>query len=161
MSTSYRVDFYSPTLPKPTFCLSSHHGCSAKNTPKPRVLLVEDNPLIQKFEIALLKEMNCIVIVAGTGQEALDAFHSYYDLIFLDIDLPDMSGLAVATALRHQKIGAHKIPIIALTAQETDITFSCLAAGMNEVIAKPLTLKSLKAVLGRYLPHFSPLSSSY
>lgn len=161
MNMAYHADFHPAKFTKPVFSRASTRKHSKEKTRKPQILLVEDNPLIQKAELFLFKKINCVVTVAGTGQEALDAFHCHYDIIFLDIDLPDMSGIEVATSLRHQKLGAHKIPIIALTAHESDITLACRAAGINEVLPKPLTLQSLEAVLRRHIPHFSSLFSSF
>ena len=95
--------------------------------------------------------------VAQNGKEAVDFFSQapdyYYDLIFMDIQMPILNGYEATVAIRSlQKHGAKTIPIIAMTANafSDDIALSKIS-GMNEHIAKPLDLQKLKTVLEKWL----------
>ena len=95
--------------------------------------------------------------VAQNGKEAVDFFSQapayYYDLIFMDIQMPILNGYEATSAIRSlPKHGAKTIPIIAMTANafSEDIALSKIS-GMNEHIAKPLDLQKLKNVLEKWL----------
>lgn len=123
-------------------------GCK---TQAPQILLVEDHPLLQKAHTAFLKELGYNIVVASTGQEALEAINPYLALILMDIGLPDISGLDITKYIRSQ---AHyqKIPIIALTTYPRDmITKQCDAVGINAIVAKPLPMSELAALVQHWL----------
>jgi CheY-like chemotaxis protein len=110
----------------------------------PRILLVEDNPLIQHVTQSLLSDSGFEVDVAATGAEALEKFAANkYDLVYMDIGLPDKDGYAVTQALRqHEQLSGatSAIPVIALTAHGAmDVETFCTRAGMQGVVSKPLT----------------------
>lgn len=113
---------------------------------KIRILLVEDEPIVQKVHRIMLEKMNCDIDIAVNGQQALTLFNAnQYDAIILDIGLPDMSGIDVAIQIRNSKIN---IPIIALTADVTDGTQKkCLDAGINTVATKPIDSEHLQQLL--------------
>ncbi len=114
-----------------------------------RVLLVEDNPVNALLARALLTREGCAVDRASTGQEALAAAaHAPYDLILMDLRMPDLDGLSATRMLRARGI---KTAIVALTANafEEDRQ-ACLAAGMDDFLSKPLSLAALKAMLHRW-----------
>lgn len=115
-----------------------------------RVLLVEDNPVNALLARALLAKEGCAVDRAATGQEALQAAaHAPYDLILMDLRMPDLDGLAATKILRER--GA-VMPIVALTANSfEDDRQACLAVGMNDFLSKPLSPIALRAVLHRWL----------
>lgn len=116
------------------------------------LLLVEDNLVNQKIAKIMLEEVGCQVTIKENGQAALEDINQLnnYDLILLDIGLPDINGFEVATQIRKQ---AHlrTIPIVALTAHilESDKQ-KCYAAGMNDIIAKPIPYEQLIEVLTQY-----------
>jgi two-component system aerobic respiration control sensor histidine kinase ArcB len=128
---------------------------------KPRVLLVEDNPLIQRTVENLLQKLSCDVEIAHAGWQVLKLLQEKtYDIIFMDIGLPDQDGLAVAKQIRRLDTPQAKKPIIALTARaDIDIQQACFESGMNEMIVKPITLENAQAIIEKYV--FSDNSFRY
>ena len=117
--------------------------------PGARVLLVEDNPINALLARALLAREGCAVDHAASGEEAIAAAGvGGYDLILMDMRMPGLSGEATARSLR--RLGV-TVPIVALTANafEEDRRL-CLAAGMNDVLIKPLSPDALRAILTRW-----------
>lgn len=136
------------------------HGkdnCDAAVLVGKRVLLTEDNPLNAEISIAILEELGITVEHAQDGSVCVELMMrrpaGYYDAVIMDIQMPTMNGYEAAKAIRRMddplKAG---IPIIAMTANafEEDRK-AAFAAGMNEHIAKPVDLKTLTAVLVRFL----------
>ncbi|MBP9726074.1 MAG: PAS domain-containing protein [Gammaproteobacteria bacterium] len=120
----------------------------------PRILLVEDNPLIQNVTQALLNGLGFIVDVAGAGAEAIEKFSpGKYALIYMDIGLPDQDGYSVTQVIREKetRVNASAVPIIALTAHgAVDVEAFCGRAGMQGVLSKPLTREQAAAVWERF-----------
>lgn len=117
---------------------------------KARVLLVEDVPIIQTVHVRLLEDLNCEVDLAKNGKETLILYRkNNYDLIFLDIGLPDISGTEICKFIREQK---SQIPIVALTANGFEIREQCIDAGMNCFIQKPADRQTLRGVLTHWIP---------
>ena len=118
-------------------------------------LLLDDSLLNQRVAVAMLEKLGCRVDVARTGAEAIDAVAgSRYDIVLMDCQMPDMDGLEATRRIRSQEgesgEGAHT-PIVALTALSvTGQRERCLAAGMDDFIAKPVRLPALAAVLERH-----------
>ena len=114
-----------------------------------RVLLVEDNPVNALLAKALLTHEGCSVDRAATGKEAVEAgANAPYDLILMDLRMPDMDGLTAARALRGRGVAT---PIVALTANSfEEDRHACLAAGMNDFLTKPLSPAALKQALRRW-----------
>ncbi len=110
-----------------------------------RVLVAEDNPVNQKLAQAMLTKIGCDVVLAGDGEEAMAIFDSDprgFELILMDIQMPVVDGFTATQKLRDQ--GHEKIPIIAMTANTMKgDREACLAAGMNDYIAKPISRNSL------------------
>ena len=118
---------------------------------EPYVLLVEDNPINQKVINIMLKNHGCKVDIAGTGEKALRLASDHYNIIFMDIGLPDINGIDVTKKLLRENI-ISKTPIIALTAHASESDRDlCLAAGMKDFISKPISNKKLTTVLTNYL----------
>ncbi len=115
-----------------------------------KILLVEDDKLVQKAQKFLLESEGFEVDVANNGNQALAMFQLGYDAIVLDVNLPDMSGLSVSRAIRSHEKGVN-LPIIGLTSESNEMKDECLAAGYNEVKAKPLNLKEFSGTLREYL----------
>ncbi|OXY80471.1 aerobic respiration two-component sensor histidine kinase ArcB [Oceanimonas doudoroffii] len=123
------------------------------------VLLVEDVELNVTVACALLEKLGHRVSVARDGGEAFALLAEYdYDLIFLDIQLPDMTGFDIAIRLREeaQQQGQALPPLVALTANVISDKQKYLAGGMDDAISKPLSSKAIKGVLARFFGHRPP-----
>lgn len=109
-----------------------------------RILIVEDDRKISSYIQRALEEQGYAVDAAVTGREALDwAQHTEYDIIVLDILLPEMDGITVCKALR---IRENRTPILMLTARDTvDDRVAGLDAGADDYLVKPFALKELLA----------------
>ncbi|MDE7205602.1 MAG: response regulator [Lachnospiraceae bacterium] len=122
-----------------------------------RLLLVEDNELNREIAVELISQTGVSVDSAETGKEALERFgkmpENYYDMIFMDIQMPEMDGYEATAAIRKlSRKDAAKIPIIAMTANAfaEDIRKS-REAGMNEHLTKPLDIGALMKCLEKWL----------
>ncbi|MFD0692632.1 response regulator [Paenibacillus sp. GCM10027628] len=117
-----------------------------------RILLVEDNEINQTVARSLLENESCQVDVANNGFEALDRLQNEsYDLIFMDIHMPELDGIETTKQIRQKPEWRH-IPIIALTADSTsEQRKACMMAGMNDTVSKPITPERLFEVVDRYL----------
>lgn len=114
-----------------------------------RILIVEDNEINQTVARSLLESMiNCRIQLAGNGFEALnDLENNTFDLILMDIHLPELDGIETTKRIRLEPKWVH-IPIIAITADSTpDNRLACLEAGMNEMISKPIIPERLLAAI--------------
>jgi CheY-like chemotaxis protein len=114
--------------------------------PGVRVLLAEDNPINALLARALLEREGCKVDRIASGDEAVSALsRGFYDLILMDLRMPGLNGIEATRALRERGVTT---PIVALTADAFDEDRrACLAAGMNDFLAKPLTPAALRGVL--------------
>lgn len=114
-----------------------------------RVLLVEDNDINREIVHAMLHKLGIAADSAINGQEAIElAVTNQYDIIFMDIQMPEMDGLSATRILRSRRV---KATIIALTANTAEADRSeCLAAGMNDFLPKPITMKHLSQALMRH-----------
>ncbi len=128
--------------------------------PGAHVLLAEDNALNQEVAVALLDAVGVTVDVVSDGRAAVAAVAARaYDLILMDVQMPDLDGLE---ATRRIRAGAHgaDVPIVALTANAfAEDREECLAAGMNDHVTKPVEPELLYDMLDRWLPaakHPSP-----
>lgn len=131
----------------------SHVKQSADSaTGRPRVLLVEDDLIVQKVHKKMIENAGCKVDLAKDGSEALTLFKQGYDLILMDVGLPGMSGLEVTKQIRLQEGSQKRIPIVAMTAfvHEEDRK-NCLAVGMDDVATKPISSEALKALLKQWI----------
>jgi len=116
------------------------------------ILLVEDEPINQEVARALLEEISCSVCLAEDGLAALEIIQQQkFDLVLMDMQLPRMSGVEATKAIR-QLAGCQHIPILAMTANafEADKN-SCIEAGMNDHIAKPIDPDNLFLTILKWL----------
>jgi len=120
------------------------------------ILLVEDNLANQEVTRAMLSVFGCEVDVAENGQEGLDAIASReYDLVLMDGHMPVMDGIAATQALRarEKEMGRKHLTVVALTAAamqgEKDL---CLAAGMDDYLSKPFTIRDLGGMISKWIP---------
>ncbi|MBN1657620.1 MAG: response regulator [Anaerolineae bacterium] len=119
-----------------------------------RTLLVEDNAINQKVVLQLLERLGYRADVAANGLEALDALRRQgYDLVLMDVQMPEMDGLE-ATRLIMQEWPAERRPrIVAMTANAmAEDRAACLAAGMDDYLAKPIRVEELIRALSRSAP---------
>ena len=118
-----------------------------------RVLLAEDNPVNRRLAETLLTRAGCTVTTAVTGRQAVDLFvgsPAGFDLILMDVQMPEMDGLAATAELRAR--GCTTVPIVAMTAGALQgDREQCLAAGMNDYLAKPVRRENLLALLDTWL----------
>jgi two-component system aerobic respiration control sensor histidine kinase ArcB len=118
-----------------------------------KILLVEDNLIAALATQDILKSLGCIVDTANSGKEALAKFTTNpYDIIYMDIGLPDMSGYETTRHIREIEINRPcKTTILALSAHlDASITSSCLEAGMDQAFIKPLLKKQAEQFIKAY-----------
>jgi CheY-like chemotaxis protein len=116
------------------------------------VLVVDDNPVNQIVIQAMLVDLGCTVVQATNGLEALEACRrGAFDAVLMDIEMPGMDGIETTRAIRDAEARASclPVPIIAITGVDRERWPECRAAGMNDFVAKPLHLDSLKRLLRR------------
>lgn len=118
-----------------------------------RILLAEDSTTNRMLATAILKGAGYHVTAAANGRELLNALRAEpFDLVLMDIFMPEMDGLQATAAVRAMTDERGKIPIIAMTAYavESDRE-SCLAAGMNDYVSKPIHKQELLQTVGHWL----------
>lgn len=114
------------------------------------VLLAEDNPVNQELTVAFLQRWGHSVVVTGDGLRALEAYErELFDLIIMDVQMPVMDGFETTRKIRDiERKTSRYVPIIAMTAHAmAGDRERCLAAGMNQYIAKPILEKALFVVI--------------
>ena len=114
------------------------------------ILLAEDNEVNQRVAGALLKKAGHRVTIAGDGRRAAElAAQGGFDVVLMDMHMPEMDGIEATRAIRALPLPASQVPIVALTAAgaSSDIQI-CLDAGMNYFLVKPFRMERLDAILG-------------
>jgi signal transduction histidine kinase/CheY-like chemotaxis protein len=123
-----------------------------------RILLAEDNQINAVLATALIRRAGHHVDVAINGVAALDALgRNPYDLIFMDMHMPEMDGLEASRRVRALPTASSKTPIVALTANAmASDRMKCIAAGMDDFLPKPFDPADLNAMLDKWLPGAEP-----
>jgi two-component system, sensor histidine kinase and response regulator len=112
------------------------------------ILIAEDDPVLQMVIVKQLSNLGYIGHVVGDGQEAvLMAKKIPYCLILMDIQMPKMDGIHATIEIRKQE--KSRTPIVALTATTDQAT--CLNAGMDDFLSKPITIEQLKAAIDKWV----------
>jgi CheY-like chemotaxis protein len=125
-----------------------------------RILLAEDNPASQQLILLILKKLGFAAYGVANGSEALNALEREpFDLVLMDMHMPEMDGLEATRVIRKQeKEGNHhgslsRIPVIALTAYSVpDDKERCLEAGVDDYLTKPVSPSTLAETLKKWLP---------
>jgi len=120
---------------------------------KKRILLVEDNPISQNLEMKILREVGYNVEAVSSGHDAIQsAMTGAFNLILMDVEMTDMDGITATKKIRLLEGTISKIPIIAVTAHSSmKDREKCLAAGMDDYIAKPINIHFLKITIDQWL----------
>jgi len=134
------------------FIHSSDFNDKAQSNIK-RILLVEDNPISQKVELKLLKENGYHVNAVSNGFDAIEAVKTNsFNLVLMDVEMAEMDGLEATKRIRALEPPISKIPIIAVTAHSSmKDREKCLAAGMDDYIAKPININFMKITIDHWL----------
>ena len=133
---------------------SSHSPHDLKNHSQLRILLAEDNVVNQKVASRMLEKYGHSVTIASNGREALIAWErESFDLILMDVQMPEMDGLEASAAIRQKERvagAADRTPIIALTAHAmAGDRDACLAVGMDGFVTKPIRMDDLILEISR------------
>ena len=122
-----------------------------------RILVADDNQINQKFLLSLLSKAGHAVDLAENGHHAVDAVRRKdYDLVLMDVQMPELDGLAATRQIRALDPPKSLIPIIALTANAmAGAREQYLAEGMNDYISKPIRTELLMAKLAEFVPQFA------
>ncbi len=118
-----------------------------------KILVIEDNELAQRIAKLVLEKLGCQVDIVDKGLDGLSkAEESDYDLVFMDIGLPDIDGVETTRRIRASEKITRQPPIVGLTAN-FDISHKprCLEAGMNDFLLKPLTLDKAEAIIAQWV----------
>ncbi len=118
-----------------------------------RILLAEDNPMNQKLAQYMLTKAGYHLVVANNGREAVEKYTAEperYDLIFMDVHMPEVDGLEATRILRNR--GYKDMPIIAMTADAMkEDRDKCLDCGMNDYMAKPIKREDVFAMVRKWV----------
>ncbi len=120
-----------------------------------RILLAEDSPTNQLLASYNLEQAGYVVEVVDNGQKAVLALEERdFDLVLMDVFMPEMDGLEATQIIRRKEQGSERrIPIIAMTGTDTlEHRQKCLAAGMDAFVSKPVTHNEFNAAISSLLP---------
>ena len=123
-----------------------------------RILLAEDNPINQKLASLAFQKMGYAVDIVDNGVKVLEALRqTKYDMIFMDVQMPEMDGLEATRRIVNEYVQEYRPRIIAMTANAMkEDRDQCLSAGMNDFITKPINLKQIQSKLIEWGGHMAP-----
>lgn len=123
-----------------------------------RILLAEDSQVSQIVTVAMLEKAGYQVDAVDNGLEVLQALQAQvYDLVLLDVAMPDLDGFETAIQIRQLVGSQNRIPIIAITADDTtEVRDRCFAVGMNDYLTKPVDQVRMLSILGHWLSDTVP-----
>lgn len=132
-----------------------------QQTPPPHkltVLVVEDHFINMELMKEMLDRLNCTVDTAENGIDALGHIsRQNYDIIFMDLQMPEMDGFQTTKEIRNMQKGKRETPIIAITANAMQSDKQkCLDAGMDDYLAKPFEIQDIEKLLKKYLSLQNP-----
>ena len=114
-----------------------------------RILLAEDDEIIRKVMLQMLKKLGYRVDMAANGLEVLSALEHYsYGIVLMDIQMPEMDGLEATRIIRLSRPDGLRIIAVTACAPE-EIREKCLEAGMDDYVSKPIKMKELADLLSR------------
>lgn len=114
----------------------------------PKVLIIEDEPLVRMVHEKMLFEIGCHVNTAANAKEALAMITNNYDFVLLDIGLPDMDGIELAVEIRRREgIQKHASIIIVTAYTDKNLKHKCFSIGINQILNKPINIKELKKLV--------------
>ena len=134
---------------------SGSQADSGQNIERPRILLAEDNQVNQVVTQKMLRRIGYDCEIAGTGREALQLLHShpldYYCAVLMDLQMPDLDGKETVVQIRAD-VRYDALPVIALTGESvSDVVLDALSCGMDDVMQKPVDLKTLSKTIATAL----------
>ena len=142
--------------PSPSPSAGKDVESTATDEQGPRLLLAEDNLVNQRVALKMLQKLGYMADAVGDGEQCVQRLAAArYDLVLMDCQMPVLDGYAAARAIRDltSPVLDHDVPIVAMTANALKGDRDrCLEAGMNDHVAKPITLKVLADTLSRWLP---------
>ena len=131
---------------------------------KIRILLAEDNITNQKMAMKILENLGYLADVVANGREAVKALELVpYDLVFMDVQMPEMDGFQATARIRDETslVRNHQIPVIAMTAHSLEGDRErCLDAGMDGYISKPVNAAALAEALEKHLVSMTSTSAA-
>ncbi|HJQ25567.1 MAG TPA: response regulator [Blastocatellia bacterium] len=128
-----------------------------------RILVAEDNEVNQMLATRMLERHGYEVVIAGNGRQALAAYErEAFDMILMDVQMPEMNGLEATTVIRQREAAtAAHIPIIAMTARAMKgDREECFAAGVDDYVSKPVQFAELFAAMQRLLPKVEDVAAA-
>ncbi|MCP4020519.1 MAG: response regulator [Desulfobacteraceae bacterium] len=132
----------------------TRHTLKELKKQKVRILVAEDNIINLKVAVHLLNKFGYRADTAGNGKEAIQALEKIpYDLILMDVQMPEMDGYEATRKIRNLKSAVRDIPIVAMTANAMKgDREKCIEAGMDDYISKPVKPDSLQETLNTWVP---------
>jgi signal transduction histidine kinase/DNA-binding NarL/FixJ family response regulator len=130
--------------------------------PVRNILVADDNPVNQLVTLRAINGLGYGARVVSSGMAAVDAMaREQFDLILMDCQMPGMDGYQAAAEIRRREAGGRRVPIVAMTANAVEgDREKCLAAGMDDYMAKPIRLNSLASTLECWLKPEAPISAA-